>query len=120
MRQTQTPLKLQDIAHAKFHHLLWRNSLVQSLLGEFPTSLEARRDDVCAVGNWLAAVDPAARDFDHYETVSALHRQFHIEAGLYREVMHDEGLPRTQYTILLDASEQLVAALDRWSLDLER
>jgi hypothetical protein len=111
----------QQIRAAVTSHELWRTHLVSAVLtGRAHQSLkEARRDDLCDFGRWLARLGELP-EVPQVEPVRELHARFHLEAA---EVLELALMgKRSEATLALgagtrfdEASLRLSAALRDWA-----
>ncbi len=113
-------------AHAGWKRRLKRSAATRSSDIDVPT---ASRDDCCAFGKWLHGPGrglPAAIKGEDYDTVLALHRQFHAAAG--QALDHALQGDKAGYERMVDltdgpftlASGTLVGRLSGWRRRLRR
>ena len=114
-----TRAMIQAIDHAIGAHGRWKTRLRIALAtgeGELDPHV-IRRDDVCALGQWLHGFDHVARGDADYRLVCAVHAEFHRQAGRVLDLL-GEGHRHEAANVMLgefaECSDRLVRALTAW------
>jgi hypothetical protein len=103
------------IEMARTDHLIWRRELISSVRNELDVdAVDAGFDDRCNLGKWLESVSFDRRDLEHYQTICALHRAFHLEASSLISMLDTPNLAASQWSRMDEASDELVRALEAW------
>lgn len=80
-------------------HVMWKQRLTAFIAGEYTDPIDPdaiRRDDRCALGQWIYGAGAAMSELPRFEEVRTLHAQFHQYAAEVARLHLDGKTPEAE------------------------